>query len=114
MGTSMKRKHTACTLKEKLKVLNRLDKGESAAKLAVEFGVGKATISYWKKNIPSWNSSAQRLAKCFKIGRRPKFLSSSKSIKLYIMVCSRERKRHTFMWTSCARKICTTEQFNEW
>ena len=28
----------------------RLDKGESLMKLAVEFGVGKATISDWKKN----------------------------------------------------------------
>lgn len=28
----------------------RLDKGESLTKLAVEFGVGKATISDWKKN----------------------------------------------------------------
>ena len=28
----------------------RLYKGESLTKLAVEFGVGKATISDWKKN----------------------------------------------------------------
>lgn len=47
---SCKRKHSACTLQEKLEVLKRLDKGETATKLAVEFGVGKATISDWKKN----------------------------------------------------------------
>ena len=45
-----KRKHRSCTLKEKLEVLKRLDKGESATKLASEFGVGNATISDWKKN----------------------------------------------------------------
>lgn len=45
-----KRKHSSCTLKDKLEVLKRLDKGESGTKLAVEFGVGKATISDWKKN----------------------------------------------------------------
>lgn len=47
---SSKRKHTTCTLKEKLEVLQRLDKGESATKLSLEFGVGKATIADWKKN----------------------------------------------------------------
>ncbi|XP_039627277.1 jerky protein homolog-like [Polypterus senegalus] len=44
------RKHNSCTLKEKLEVLKRLDKGESATQLSKEFGVGKATISDWKKN----------------------------------------------------------------
>mgnify|MGYP000350759845 CR=1 FL=1 len=44
-----KRKHSSCTLKEKLEVLKRLDNGESATKLAIEFGVGKVTISDWKK-----------------------------------------------------------------
>lgn len=44
-----KRKHNSCTLKEKLEVLKRLDKGESATQLSIEFGVGKATISDWKK-----------------------------------------------------------------
>ncbi|KAG2462335.1 JERKL protein, partial [Polypterus senegalus] len=37
-----KRKHNSCTLKE--------NKGESATQLSKEFGVGKATISDWKKN----------------------------------------------------------------
>lgn len=45
-----KRKHTSCTLKDKLEVLKRLDNGESASKLAVEFGVGNSTITDWKKN----------------------------------------------------------------
>uniref|UniRef100_A0A8C4SMY0 HTH CENPB-type domain-containing protein n=1 Tax=Erpetoichthys calabaricus TaxID=27687 RepID=A0A8C4SMY0_ERPCA len=45
-----KRKHKSCTLKEKLEVLKRLHKGESATQLSKEFGVGKATISDWKKN----------------------------------------------------------------
>ncbi|KAK9747287.1 CENP-B N-terminal DNA-binding domain [Popillia japonica] len=33
-----------------MKALKRLDAGESLTKLAGEFGVGKATISDWKKN----------------------------------------------------------------
>lgn len=45
-----KRRHFSCTLKEKLEVLKRLDKGECATKLSREYGVGKATISDWKKN----------------------------------------------------------------
>lgn len=45
-----KRKHSSCTLKDKLEVLKRLDNGESASKLAVEFGVGNSTITDWKKN----------------------------------------------------------------
>lgn len=47
---SNKRKYTTCSLKDKLEVLKRLDKGESATKLSLEFGVGKATITDWKKN----------------------------------------------------------------
>ncbi|GBN37905.1 Jerky -like [Araneus ventricosus] len=47
---SNKRKHGVCSLKYKLDVLARLDKGESATKLAAEFGIGKATIRDWKKN----------------------------------------------------------------
>ncbi|MGP1945847.1 MAG: hypothetical protein ACTS8Y_03315 [Arsenophonus sp. ER-EMS1-MAG3] len=45
-----KRKHRSCTLKHKLEVLKRLHKAKSGMKLAVEFGVVKATISDWKKN----------------------------------------------------------------
>jgi hypothetical protein len=48
---SQKRRHSLCSLKEKLELLKRIDKGESATKLALEFGVGKAAISQWKKNL---------------------------------------------------------------
>jgi hypothetical protein len=37
-------------VKDKLELLKRIDKGESATKLALEFSVGKVTISDWKKN----------------------------------------------------------------
>jgi hypothetical protein len=37
-------------VKDKLELPKRIDKGESATKLALEFGVGKATTSDWKKN----------------------------------------------------------------
>jgi hypothetical protein len=34
---SKKRKHSSCSLKDKLELLKRIDKGESATKLALEF-----------------------------------------------------------------------------
>jgi hypothetical protein len=36
---SKKRKHSSCSLKDKLELLKRIDKGESVTKLALEFGV---------------------------------------------------------------------------
>ncbi|GFV27124.1 hypothetical protein TNCV_4853611 [Trichonephila clavipes] len=39
-----KRKHSTLTLKDKLEVLKRLDKGESVTKLATEFNVDKASV----------------------------------------------------------------------
>jgi hypothetical protein len=34
---SKKRKHSSCSLKDKLELLKRIDKGESATRLALEF-----------------------------------------------------------------------------
>ncbi|GFW05512.1 uncharacterized protein TNCV_436931 [Trichonephila clavipes] len=45
-----KRKHSTLTLKDKLEVLKRLDKGEGVTKLATEFNVAKATICDRRKN----------------------------------------------------------------
>jgi hypothetical protein len=42
--------HSSCSLKDKLELLKRVDKGESETKLTLESVVGKATISDWKKN----------------------------------------------------------------
>ncbi|GFT22094.1 hypothetical protein TNCV_3271491 [Trichonephila clavipes] len=39
-----KRKHSTLTLKDKLEVLKRLDKGEGVTKLATEFNAGKASV----------------------------------------------------------------------
>ena len=47
---TQKRKHVVCTLQQKLQVLERLDKGESLQKLALESGVGVTTIKDWRKN----------------------------------------------------------------
>jgi hypothetical protein len=47
---SKKRKHSSCSLENKLELLKRIDKDESATKLASEFGVGKAAVSDWKNN----------------------------------------------------------------
>ncbi|GFW88367.1 hypothetical protein TNCV_2286931 [Trichonephila clavipes] len=41
-----KRKHSTLTLKDKLEVLKRLDKGEGVTKLATEFNAGKASVGY--------------------------------------------------------------------
>ncbi|GFY53306.1 hypothetical protein TNIN_489351 [Trichonephila inaurata madagascariensis] len=46
-----KRKHNTCTLNEKLEMLIRLEKGESATQLSKEFGAGKVIIPDCKKNI---------------------------------------------------------------
>jgi hypothetical protein len=35
---SKKRKHSSCSLKDKLELLKRTDKSESATKLALQFG----------------------------------------------------------------------------
>lgn len=50
MASNPKRKRVVCTIEQKLNVLQRLDKGESVAKLASEIGVGITTIKDWRKN----------------------------------------------------------------
>lgn len=50
MATSTKRKRVACTIEQKVSVLQRLDKGESVTKIASEIEVGIATIRLEKKH----------------------------------------------------------------
>lgn len=50
---SGKRKRVVLSLGDKVKILKRLKNGEAGTKLAVEFGVGKSTISDIKKNEES-------------------------------------------------------------
>lgn len=45
-----KRKHVTLSLEDKCSILDRIEKGESAAQLAREFNVGKSTISDIKRN----------------------------------------------------------------
>ena len=45
----VKRKHKTISLKDKLEILNKLEKGSSGTSLAIEYGVGKATISDFKR-----------------------------------------------------------------
>lgn len=47
---TQKRKRVCVTLKQKLEVLQRLDRGESLVKLAAELGVGVTTVKDWRKN----------------------------------------------------------------
>ena len=45
-----KRKRVVLDLDAKLSIINRLDRGETAGKLANEYGVGKSTITDIKKS----------------------------------------------------------------
>lgn len=45
MASSSKKKHTFLTIETKLKILERLGKGESGVSLAKIYGVGTSTIS---------------------------------------------------------------------
>ncbi|XP_026475686.1 jerky protein homolog-like [Ctenocephalides felis] len=45
----MKRKRVVLSMKDKYDIIRRLDEGEPAIKLAIEYGVGKSTISYIRK-----------------------------------------------------------------
>ena len=48
MAPVTKRKHVTLTLKQKLEILEKLDKGQSATSLALEYGCGRQTISDFK------------------------------------------------------------------
>lgn len=55
-----KRKKTVVTMEEKLHAIRRMDAGETAKKIAAEMGVGKSTVSDWKKarsEIEKWCSA---------------------------------------------------------
>ena len=45
-----KGKHTCVSLEAKLKIIDRLKKGESQSSLASEYGIGKSTVGGFKKN----------------------------------------------------------------
>ena len=50
MSESGKRKRVIVSFETRLKVLKRLDNGESVKKLCDEFNVGKSTINDWRRN----------------------------------------------------------------
>ncbi|GFT22460.1 hypothetical protein TNCV_3274261 [Trichonephila clavipes] len=54
-----KRKHSTLTLKDKLEVLKRLDKGEGVTKLTTEFNVGKESVG----DINEWMEEDGETAK---------------------------------------------------
>ena len=47
---SAKRKRVVLSFENKLDILEQLSEGESQAKLAIEYGVGKSTVGDIKKN----------------------------------------------------------------
>lgn len=48
-GGSAKRKHVSLSIKEKIELLQKLDKGVSVSKLCCEYSVGKSTVYDLKK-----------------------------------------------------------------
>ncbi|KAL2079919.1 hypothetical protein ACEWY4_023712 [Coilia grayii] len=50
---SMKRKRTPLTVEQKSEILQRLDRDEKAYKIAQEYNIGRATVSYIKKARPA-------------------------------------------------------------
>jgi len=47
---AMKRKKVVLTLEQKIKALDQMDSGVTAAKIARDLGVGESTVKDWKKN----------------------------------------------------------------
>ena len=45
----VKRRHKTITLKEKLEIIEKLEKGQSGRILAQEYGIGRATVSDFKR-----------------------------------------------------------------
>ena len=57
----MKRKLNVLSVHVKLAILERLNKGEGAEKLAAEFNVGTSSISDWKKQREALDREAQNM-----------------------------------------------------
>ena len=55
-----KRKHVVLTIKQKLEIIDKLEKGQSATSLALEYGCGRQTISDFKNNKQKLRDFAQR------------------------------------------------------
>lgn len=67
--TCRKRKRVVLSLENKLRILDRLAKGEKAMKIASEFGMGNSTVTDLKKNesrIRSFVSLMESLLVCSK------------------------------------------------
>ena len=63
--TASKRKRVVLSLEKKLAILDRLSKGETQAKIAHEYGIGRATVYDLKKNgnkIKSYASTMESLS----------------------------------------------------
>lgn len=66
-----KQKPNSCALKEKLEILKRLNNDKNITQLSIEFGVGKANISDYKKPLPRLSSfDLLRVTKLFKRGKQ--------------------------------------------
>ncbi|GFT18476.1 hypothetical protein TNCV_2241551 [Trichonephila clavipes] len=100
-----KRKHSTLTLKDKLEVLKRLDKGEGVTKLATEFNVGKATICDWRKIVESLNNTVLiLLARLLKTDRQQSNRCTIKLIMRFIFGLPRKNKEEPPQWAYHSRK----------
>ena len=106
-----KHKHNSCSLEDKLEVIEGLDKHESGTKL-LQFGVGKATISDWKKNHATIEQfCAKTSADTVETQQNCNVLAFGKigealylwNISLF-MFHTRRGKRNSLKWTTHTRK----------
>ena len=59
-NTTPKRKKVVLSLKQKLEIVDKLAKGRSGAAIALEYGIGKATVSDIKKQGPQLRLFAEK------------------------------------------------------
>ena len=80
-----KRKHTTLTIAKKIEIVKRLERGEKACRISLDYGVGTSTISDIKKqaaNLKKYVSSAETMFGCEKrkTMRKPKLMELNESV----------------------------------
>lgn len=72
-----KRKHTTISIKDKVEVLQRLEKGEIVKALCLEFGVGESTIKDWMKKKTEFSEFMSSTLSLTSIEKRKTLKNSS-------------------------------------
>ena len=93
------------SLKEKLEVIKCLDKHEHGIKLALEFGVGKATISIWRKNHATIEQFCTKMSTdTVEKGEIQMCQHSARLTNHCIYGLHKKGKRNSLKWTTHTRK----------